>query len=121
MRAHATERRSRAFCAAAFILTLAAGYLSRKIHLFPAAFGKYPGDALWALMVYWLIACLRPAIAITQAALITLILSVGVEFLKLAQTPWLVAARHSTFGALIRCSRVTASFSNRASPPTTLR
>ncbi|MCW3060034.1 MAG: hypothetical protein JWQ02_1855 [Capsulimonas sp.] len=96
-----SKRRSRALCAAAFVLTLAAGYFSRKLSIFPVAFGKYPGDALWALMVYWLIVCIRPTLSIPKAALITLAVSVAVEFLKLVQTPWLIAARHSTFGALI--------------------
>ncbi|MEO7715024.1 MAG: DUF2809 domain-containing protein [Capsulimonas sp.] len=93
--------RSRTLCAAAFVLTLAAGYFSRKVHLFPAALGKYPGDALWALMVYWLIVCVRPTLSIPKSALITFAISVAIEFLKLVQTPWLVAARHSKFGALI--------------------
>ncbi|WP_165864551.1 DUF2809 domain-containing protein [Capsulimonas corticalis] len=80
---------------------LIAGYASRKVQIFPVAFGKYPGDALWALMVYWLIVWIRPTLSLSKATLLTFAISVCVEFLKLIQSPFMVAIRHSKFGALI--------------------
>ncbi|WP_322589583.1 hypothetical protein [Sphaerotilus sp.] len=54
--------RSRLTLAAAITATIALGLASRKYpSLFPTIFEKYPGDALWAQMVYWLVAFVSPA------------------------------------------------------------
>src|SRR6185503_3873937 len=46
--------RKRSWLVAAFGATIVLGLASRHYpFLFPTALGKYPGDALWALMVYF--------------------------------------------------------------------
>ena len=53
--------RLRLILAAVITATIALGLASRKYPaLFPAIFEKYPGDALWAQMVYWLAAFVSP-------------------------------------------------------------
>lgn len=77
------------------------GLASRKFPgLFPAALGKYPGDVLWALMVFlgWgLIFPKSSTIRITLYALTTACL---VEFGKLYQAEWLENFRNTTIGHL---------------------
>ena len=94
--------RRRAAALAAAGVTLALGLASRHWPgALPAALGKYPGDALWALMVYFGWCALRPRAGTHVAALLALATCGGVEFAKLWQAPWLVAFRHTTFGHLL--------------------
>jgi len=96
----APRRRLRAL--AALLATLALGLASRRWPaLLAAAFGKYPGDALWALMVFWGWRALRPHAATRTVALLALATSAVVEFAKLWQAPWLVQFRHTTAGHLL--------------------
>ena len=66
--------RQRPITLLAITATIALGLASRKYPaLFPAIFEKYPGDALWAQMVYWALpetgpAALNPAYARTNSA-----------------------------------------------------
>lgn len=62
----ATKTRNRRWYLVALIVVIAAGLASRRYAwLFPACLGKYPGDALWALMVFgaqqWAISSWDPA------------------------------------------------------------
>lgn len=83
--------------AVAVVLTIVAGLLSRRYPLL----GKYPGDALWALMVFFAVGCLLPRLKSTHLALIAFGISCAVEFLKLNQHPTLVSIRHATLGHLV--------------------
>ncbi len=62
---------------------------------------KNAGDLLYATMAYWLFGLLLPRLPAPRLALLALLFCFGIEFLKFVQTPWLVAARHSTAGALV--------------------
>lgn len=77
------------------------GLASRKFPgLFPVALGKYPGDGLWALMVFlgWgLIFPKSSTIRITIYALATACL---IEFGKLHQAEWLETFRNTPIGHL---------------------
>jgi hypothetical protein len=64
-------------------------------------FGKYPGDALWAAMVFFGLGCLRPRASTIGVALLALAICFGVEAMKLYQAPWIVAIRHTTLGHLV--------------------
>jgi hypothetical protein len=65
--------RTRPTLAAAITATIAVGLASRKYPaLFPAIFEQYPGDALWAPMVYWLVAFVSPAASVVKVALTAL-------------------------------------------------
>ncbi len=83
-------------------LTIALGLASRRYsHFLPGWMAKNAGDFLYAVMVYWLLGLLSPRLSPHRRALGTLLFCFGIEFLKFAQTPWLVAARHSTAGRLV--------------------
>ncbi|RFB96470.1 hypothetical protein B5K08_08860 [Rhizobium leguminosarum bv. trifolii] len=62
---------------------------------------KYGGSALWAAMVYLLVALFvaraRPAIIAAMA----LFIAIAVELFRLYHTPWLDAFRLTTAGALL--------------------
>ena len=99
---HAPDARIRRLALAAMLATLAAGLASRHWPAaLPAALGKYPGDALWALMVYFGWRVLQPRARRRDVALRALATSAIVEIAKLWQAPWLVAFRHTTVGHLL--------------------
>jgi hypothetical protein len=94
--------RNRIFLSIALAVTIALGLAPRKWPvLFPALLGKYPGDALWALMVYWIIAWLTPNAPIKKVAVLALLISYADEFTQLYQAPWINAIRSTTLGHLI--------------------
>jgi hypothetical protein len=94
--------RHRGFMAAALIGTIALGLASRKYPaLFPAALGKYPGDALWAQMVYWLLALWAPGVSAVKLALGSLLVSFADELSQLYQAPWIQQIRATTVGHLV--------------------
>ena len=97
---HASRRRLVAL--AATLAAIALGLASRRWpDALPAAFGKYPGDALWALMVFFAWRALRPRACTRDVALLAAATSAVVECAKLWQAPWLVAFRYTTIGHLL--------------------
>ena len=87
---------------AAMAATIALGLASRRWPAaLPAVLGKYPGDALWALMVFFAWRALRPRARTRDVALLALATSVAVECAKLWQAPWLVQFRYTTIGHLL--------------------
>ena len=94
--------RRRLVALAATLATIALGLASRRWpDALPAAFGKYPGDALWALMVFFAWRALRPRARTSDVALLAAATSIAVECAKLWQAPWLATFRHTTFGHLL--------------------
>lgn len=94
--------RRRLAAAAATLATLALGLASRHWPAaLPAAFGKYPGDALWALMVFLAWCVLHPRLRTREVALLATSTCVIIEVAKLWQAPWLVSFRHTTLGHLL--------------------
>jgi len=86
----------------AMAATIALGLASRHWPAAqPAAFGKYPGDALWALMVFFGWRALRPRARTRDVAALAFGTSVAVECAKLWQASWLVESRHTTIGHLL--------------------
>ena len=84
------------------LLTIAAGLASRKYsQLLPDQLGKYPGDALWALMLFLLIGVARPRVSTLGVAGIALVVAFIVEFSQLYQAAWLVGLRQTTLGHLV--------------------
>jgi hypothetical protein len=75
--------------------TVALGLASRR--LLPA----WVGDALYAVMVYWLVVFLRPALASLKAGLLTWALCAGVEVSQLWHPAWLDAVRATLLGRLV--------------------
>ena len=94
--------RNRPFLFIAIVATVALGLASRKIPvLFPPLLGKYPGDALWSLAVYWGIAWLMPNAPVRKVAVLALLVSYADEISQLYQAPWLNAIRRTTLGHLV--------------------
>ncbi len=101
-KAHAPTARTRFVALAAMLATMALGLASRHWPgALPAALGKYPGDASWALMVFFGWRALRPRARSRDVALCAMGTSAVVEIAKLWQAPWLVAFRHTTVGHLL--------------------
>ena len=100
------RHRSRWVCALVAVFIIVAGLMSR-VHSLPglALFGKYPGDVLWAQMVYALAACVWPRAAIVQLVGISAGVAYAVEFSQLIQTESLNALRATVLGHLVLGSR----------------
>jgi hypothetical protein len=94
--------RRRTHLAVTVVFVVALGLASRAAPvLFPACLGKYPGDALWALMILFGIAFLRPDIRPLRLALLALAVSWLVELSQLYQAPWINAVRATRLGHLV--------------------
>jgi len=98
----AAPARHRGIYLLAIAVTIAAGLASRRFpSLLPAFLGKYPGDALWSLMVFLGWGTIFPALPGLRVAVLALGTSYAIEFLKLYQAPWLVGIRHTIAGHLV--------------------
>jgi hypothetical protein len=95
-------KRIRPWYVLACVATIAAGLASRRFpQLLPAFLGKCPGDALWALMVFWGLGAVFLRASTARVAAGALVFCFGIETLKLWQVPWLVSLRHTTLGHLV--------------------
>ncbi len=87
--------------ALACVAVIALGLASRALPVFPITLGKYPGDALWALMVFFGLAFLRPELRPLHLALLALTVSWVVELSQLYQAPWINSIRATRPGHLV--------------------
>ncbi|TCR92728.1 uncharacterized protein DUF2809 [Rhizobium sp. BK376] len=71
-----------------------------SLHL-PFVVVKYGGSALWAAMVYVLLALVFSDRRPVHIAAVAIVVAVGVEFLRLFHTPWLDEFRLTLTGALL--------------------
>ena len=95
-------RRNRSWLGVGCLLVIALGLASRRYPgLFPAFLGKYPGDVLWALMVFLGCAGCWPRAATSRVAGLAFAASCLVEFSQLYRVPWLNALRATTPGHLV--------------------
>jgi hypothetical protein len=98
----ATKTRNRRWYLPALMVVITAGLASRRYAwLFPACLGKYPGDALWALMVFLLWGLALPRASSLRIGLYALATSLADEFSQLYQAPWLNGIRSTTVGHLL--------------------
>jgi hypothetical protein len=98
----ARQPRERAWYLLACLIAILAGLASRHFsHVLPAFLGKYPGDALWALMVFFGLGAIARRASCLELSLGALGFSFGIELLKLCRTPWLVHSRQSAIGHLV--------------------
>lgn len=82
--------------------TVLLGLASRKFSaLLPWWMAKNAGDVLYAVMAYWLVGVCFPRLSPVRTALAAGVFCFAIEFLKFSHAPWLVAARHSPWGALV--------------------
>jgi len=105
-----TLRRNRALYLFLALCVIALGLASRKFpSLFPSTLGKYPGDSLWALMVFLLVGIGVSQWPTLKVAAVALTLSFAVEFLQLYQAPWITSIRETTIGHLVLGSHFHAT------------
>ena len=98
----AKRDRNRAVYILAFIASILLGLASRRYPTeISEVFGKYPGDALWAAMVFFGLSALRPRVSTLGIAYLVLAICFVVEAMKLHQAPWIVGIRHTTLGHLV--------------------
>ncbi|MGB0993077.1 MAG: DUF2809 domain-containing protein [Akkermansiaceae bacterium] len=83
-------------------LTIALGLFSRS-HLVSASgfFGKYAGDTLWALAVYWAIAIAFPASRTSRVLTAALLFSLAIELSQLYHAEWIDHIRSYRLAALM--------------------
>ena len=94
--------RKRAWYLLAFVAMIAAGLASRRFSQFlPVFAGKYPGDVLWSLMVFFGLGAIFRKASSIQLGFGALGFAFGIEALKLCPAPWLADVRHTTLGHLI--------------------
>ena len=106
-------QRHRAALLAGILVVIVLGLASRRYPgLFPTALGKYPGDALWALMVFLGGALIRPGASTGRLASAAMFTSFLVEFSQIYRAPWIDAVRATTAGHLVLGS--TFSFGDLA-------
>jgi Protein of unknown function (DUF2809) len=95
----ARARRTYAFLS---LLTMLLGLASRRWgNGLPGWVTLYAGDALWALLVFWLIRFWHPRWQPARAAAAAAVFALLVELSQLWQTPWLDALRRTMLGALV--------------------
>jgi hypothetical protein len=100
--AAAASPRTRGWLLVWLVATVLAGLASRRFpDLLPAWLGKYPGDALWAMAVFWGYALCRPGTQTARLAGAALATSWAVEFLQLYHPSWLERIRATGPGHLV--------------------
>jgi hypothetical protein len=94
--------RHRGLYAIAILLVVVSGLLSRRHPgLFPLSLGKYPGDALWAVMIFLGFGFLFPAMPTVRIGLAAVAFSCAIEFAQIYRAPWIDSIRATTLGHLI--------------------
>lgn len=94
--------RRRRWLLAGGLAVIALGLASRRFPwLFPEVLGKYPGDALWAWVVFLAWAFCLPGATTARLALLAVVTACAVEFSQLLRIPWLDAVRRTTAGHLV--------------------
>lgn len=84
------------------VFTVLLGLSSRKFSiLFPEIINQYLGDALWALMVYWLFRFIKPSLTFLNTSLFALLFSYSIEISQLYHANWIDSIRKTTLGGLI--------------------
>ena len=97
-----SQHRVRSWYLLAFLVTMAAGLASRKYSVaLPSILGKYPGDVLWALMVFFGMGMIFSNATTFFLGSTSLAFAFGIEFLKFCSSPWLAHLRHTTLGHLV--------------------
>ena len=94
-------RRNRILYLILTIITIILGLLSRKVHGLPQIISSYSGDALWALMVFFLFSFLFNKKSTIFILVISIIFSYGIEISQLYHAPWIDSIRATTLGGLI--------------------
>lgn len=83
------------------VATVAAGLASRAYPTWqPAVVARFAGDTLWAAMLFWILALVRPRGSTLRLGLAALVIATAVELSQLYSAPWVETIRQSRLGAL---------------------
>lgn len=84
------------------ISTIIIGLASRKYssHL-PEIINLGLGDALWAVMMYFIMGFFFPRFSVQKLAFLSLSICFLIEFSQLLQEDWIIALRNNRFGLLV--------------------
>jgi hypothetical protein len=95
-------KRNRFHYAIAIVMVVVLGFLSRRDpQILPAALGKYPGDALWSLMLFCGMGFLLPNQPVIFNGLTAFAIGCAVEFFKLDHAAWIEPVRETWAGRLM--------------------
>jgi len=102
MNATPETTRSRIVYAISGVVTVGLGLIWRSSLLPISPFlKKYGGDALWALLVFFLIRFIQPRVSVVLSALVAFGFSVAIEASQLYHAPWIDLIRGMRLGSLI--------------------
>jgi len=94
--------RSRFLYTIIIVIVILSGLASRHLaNLLPEWNKLYLGDALWALMVFFMVGWLFPRKSTVWVALGALVFSYTIEFSQLYHSVWIDTLRYSRLGGLI--------------------
>jgi ABC-type branched-subunit amino acid transport system permease subunit len=94
--------RNRTLYAFLLIVTIVAGLATRStLFNMPHIFGKYPGDSLWAVMMFWGVGLIFPRLSTSRTAGLVILICFVVETIKLLPWDWLNSIRQTTLGHLV--------------------
>jgi len=83
-------------------ITMVVGLVSRKLYnLLPYWMNMYLGDALWALMVFFLIGAILNKESTTNVMLVTWVFCIIIELSQLYQAQWINEIRNTLLGGLV--------------------
>lgn len=95
-------KRNRFYYLILVIGTIIIGLSARRYSDFlPEIINLGLGDALWALMLYWMIGFLFPNLSIRKLAFVSLSICFLVEFSQLYQVDWINGIRSNRLGRLV--------------------
>ena len=101
MTTEVSPTRSRLVTGALLLATIAAGLASRGYPAWQPVFvARYAGDTLWAAMVYWSLALVRPRSRTHILSAAALGIAFADECSQLYKAPWLDHVRATRLGAL---------------------
>jgi hypothetical protein len=84
------------------VITIIVGLLTRRFSAyFPDIINLGLGDALWAVMMYWMVAFVFPRYSIKKVAILSLMICFIVETSQLYQAEWINSLRSHRLGALV--------------------
>ncbi len=84
------------------LLVVCLGLLSRKFSfLLPDAINTYLGDALWAVMIYLIMATIVKSWSVNRVALYSILFCYIIELSQLYHAPWIDVIRNTRLGGLI--------------------
>jgi len=91
------------FCYLGFIIfVIILGLGSRKYsELLPVFIADYSGDALWALMIFFILRFIFPEQSTYKTAVISIIFSFAIEFSQLYEAEWINNIRNIKYAGLI--------------------